>query len=169
MSADEANTTPRSPQCSCISRPLASDGVPAPTLAGKNVHPLDNTGLQNRYDYSRVTHPNLDYELQPIKPFGVALLVVLVAVNGGGHFLSVDSARLIVDVTNVYTDFRIHSPIPCSTHSLKLRFPPNGKSARCSACRADLLRPAIAAPVHFGRSWRSGQLRPRSARGHAPG
>ena len=38
------------------------------------------------YDYSRVTHPNLDYELQPFKPFGMALLVVLVLVNGGVIF-----------------------------------------------------------------------------------
>jgi hypothetical protein len=38
------------------------------------------------YDYSRVTHPNLDYELQPFKPVGMALLVVLVLVNGGVIF-----------------------------------------------------------------------------------
>jgi hypothetical protein len=38
------------------------------------------------YDYSRVTHPNLDYEVQPFKPVGMALLVVLVLVNGGVIF-----------------------------------------------------------------------------------
>jgi hypothetical protein len=37
----------------------------------------------NSYDYSRVTHPNLDTELQPLRPFGVALLAVLVVINGG--------------------------------------------------------------------------------------
>jgi hypothetical protein len=35
------------------------------------------------YDYSRVTHPNLSYELQPFKPFGLAILGMLVVVNGG--------------------------------------------------------------------------------------
>ena len=145
-----------------------TDGFLPQRWQEKMYTPWITPGLQNRYDYSRVTHPNLDYELQP-----QAIWCRPTCSVGGrewrGHFLSVDSARLIVDVTNVYTDFGIHSPIPCSTHSPKLRFPPNGKSARCSACRADLLRPAIAAPVHFGRSWRSGRLRPRSARGRAPG
>lgn len=35
------------------------------------------------YDYSSVTHPNLSTELQPYKPFGLALLAVLVVINGG--------------------------------------------------------------------------------------
>jgi hypothetical protein len=35
------------------------------------------------YDYSRITHPNLDAELRPFEPWGMALLVVLVVVNGG--------------------------------------------------------------------------------------
>ena len=39
------------------------------------------------YDYSRVSHPNLDYELQPFKPLGMALLLVLVLVNGGAIFV----------------------------------------------------------------------------------
>jgi hypothetical protein len=34
------------------------------------------------YDYSRTTHPALDYELQPFKPFGTALLTGLVIING---------------------------------------------------------------------------------------
>ena len=34
-------------------------------------------------DYSRITHPSLDAELQPFKPLGVVVLVVLVVVNGG--------------------------------------------------------------------------------------
>ena len=35
------------------------------------------------YNYSQVTHPNLDTELQPFKPLGMALLAVLVVINGG--------------------------------------------------------------------------------------
>ncbi|HLJ86010.1 MAG TPA: hypothetical protein VKZ53_04255 [Candidatus Angelobacter sp.] len=35
------------------------------------------------YDYSRITHPNLDVELRPFEPWSMALLVVLVVVNGG--------------------------------------------------------------------------------------
>jgi hypothetical protein len=38
------------------------------------------------YDYSRVTHPNLAYELQPLKPVGLVLLGLLVVVNGGAIF-----------------------------------------------------------------------------------
>jgi hypothetical protein len=34
------------------------------------------------YDYSRTTHPNLDAELRAFKPWGMALLAVLVVVNG---------------------------------------------------------------------------------------
>jgi len=39
MSEDEANTAPCPPRRFFISRSLAHDGLPAPTLAGKNVHP----------------------------------------------------------------------------------------------------------------------------------
>lgn len=35
------------------------------------------------YDYSRTTHPALDYELQPFKPIGIVLLTGLVILNGG--------------------------------------------------------------------------------------
>ena len=35
------------------------------------------------YDYSRVTHPNLDYELRPFRPYGLAILSALAVVNGG--------------------------------------------------------------------------------------
>ena len=44
---------------------------------------MDDIWPSQSYDYSGVTHPNLDYELQPLKPFGVALLVVLLVGNGG--------------------------------------------------------------------------------------
>ena len=47
---------------------------------------MHNVWPSQSNDYSRVTHPNLDYELQPFKPFGMALLVVLVLVNGGAVF-----------------------------------------------------------------------------------
>jgi hypothetical protein len=39
MFEDEANAAPCPPRRSCNSRTLAHDGPPAPTLAGKNVHP----------------------------------------------------------------------------------------------------------------------------------
>ena len=35
------------------------------------------------YDYSRVTHPNLDYELRPFRPYGSAILSLLAVANGG--------------------------------------------------------------------------------------
>jgi len=35
------------------------------------------------YDYSRVTHPNLSYELQPFKPFGLAVRGMSIVVNAG--------------------------------------------------------------------------------------
>jgi hypothetical protein len=35
-----------------------------------------------RHDYSRITHPNLEYELQPFKSAGLALLSFLVVLNG---------------------------------------------------------------------------------------
>jgi hypothetical protein len=38
------------------------------------------------YDYSRVTHPNLSYELQAFKLVGLAILGMLVVVNGGAIF-----------------------------------------------------------------------------------
>jgi hypothetical protein len=38
------------------------------------------------FDYSGVTHPSLSYELQPFKPFGLAILGMLVIVNGGAIF-----------------------------------------------------------------------------------
>jgi hypothetical protein len=44
---------------------------------------IDDIWPSQSYDYSRVTHPNLDYELQPLKTFDGALLVLLVVVNGG--------------------------------------------------------------------------------------
>jgi len=44
---------------------------------------MDDIWPSQSYDYSRVTHPNLEYELQPLKPFGAAVLLVLVLVNGG--------------------------------------------------------------------------------------
>jgi len=34
------------------------------------------------YDHSLITHPNLDWELQPYKPWSLALIVVLAVVNG---------------------------------------------------------------------------------------
>ena len=45
-------------------------------------------GIEKRWpsqlhDYTRTTHPALDYELQPFKPIGMALLTGLVIVNGG--------------------------------------------------------------------------------------
>jgi hypothetical protein len=33
-------------------------------------------------DYSRITHPNLDWELQPYKPWGMVLIGVLAVANG---------------------------------------------------------------------------------------
>ena len=44
--------------------------------------PLYRVWPSQSYDYSRVTHPNLDYELQPFKPAGLGLLAVLAATNG---------------------------------------------------------------------------------------
>jgi len=38
------------------------------------------------YDYSRITHPNLTYELQPLKPYGLALVAVFVTLNGGAIY-----------------------------------------------------------------------------------
>ena len=35
------------------------------------------------YDYSRITHPNLDYELRPFRPRGLAILSALAVTNGG--------------------------------------------------------------------------------------
>ena len=43
---------------------------------------IRNVGPSQGYDYSSVTHPNLDTELQPFKPFGFALLAVLLVING---------------------------------------------------------------------------------------
>jgi len=45
-------------------------------------------GIEKRWpsqvhDCSRTTHPALDYELQPFKPIGMALLTGLLIVNGG--------------------------------------------------------------------------------------
>ena len=34
------------------------------------------------YDHSLITHPNLDWELQPYKPWGMALIGVLAVANG---------------------------------------------------------------------------------------
>jgi len=34
------------------------------------------------YDHSLVTHPDLDWELQPYKPWGMALIGVLAVANG---------------------------------------------------------------------------------------
>lgn len=48
---------------------------------------MHNVWPSQSYDYSRITHPNLDYELQPFKPFGLALLGVLVILNGGAIFV----------------------------------------------------------------------------------
>jgi hypothetical protein len=42
--------------------------------------------LHSQYDYSGVTHPNLSYELQPFKSFGLVVLGKLVVVNGGAIF-----------------------------------------------------------------------------------
>lgn len=42
--------------------------------------------LHSQYDYSRVTHPSLSYELQPFKSFGLVVLGMLVVVNGGAIF-----------------------------------------------------------------------------------
>ena len=39
---------------------------------------MDGIWPSHSYDYSRVTHPNLDYELQPLKPYVLALVAVLV-------------------------------------------------------------------------------------------
>jgi len=44
---------------------------------------LGKTRPSQSYDYSRITHPNLDAELRPFEPWGMVLLVVLVVVNGG--------------------------------------------------------------------------------------
>lgn len=44
---------------------------------------LDRIWPSQSYDYSRISHSNLDYELQPFKPLGLAVLAVLVVVNGG--------------------------------------------------------------------------------------
>jgi hypothetical protein len=47
---------------------------------------IDDIWPSHSYDYSRVTHPNLDYELQPLKPYGLALVAVLVVLNGGAIY-----------------------------------------------------------------------------------
>ena len=44
---------------------------------------MHNIWPSHSYDYSRVTHPNLDYELQPLKPYGLTLVAVLVILNSG--------------------------------------------------------------------------------------
>ena len=43
---------------------------------------LNRVWPSHSYDYSRVTHPNLDAELRPFRPIGMALLAVLAVVNG---------------------------------------------------------------------------------------
>jgi hypothetical protein len=48
---------------------------------------IHNFWPSQSYDCSRITHPKLDYELQPFKPVGLALVVVLVVVNGGVIFV----------------------------------------------------------------------------------
>lgn len=43
---------------------------------------LNTVWPSHSYDYSRVTHPNLDAELRPVRPVGMALLTVLAVANG---------------------------------------------------------------------------------------
>jgi hypothetical protein len=43
---------------------------------------VDKLWPSQSHDYSRITHPSLDAELQPFEPLGMAVLVVLVVVNG---------------------------------------------------------------------------------------
>ncbi len=44
---------------------------------------LGNVRPSHSYDYSRITHPNLNAELRPFEPWGTALLAILVFTNGG--------------------------------------------------------------------------------------
>jgi hypothetical protein len=43
---------------------------------------LNTFGHSQSYDYSRITHPNLDHELQPFKPLSLGLLAGMVVING---------------------------------------------------------------------------------------
>jgi len=43
---------------------------------------LEQIWPSKSYDYSRVTHPNLDAELQRYEPWGLAVLTILVFANG---------------------------------------------------------------------------------------
>ena len=43
---------------------------------------LSKAWPSHSYDYSRITHPDLDAELRALEPWGTALLAVLVIVNG---------------------------------------------------------------------------------------
>ena len=48
---------------------------------------LNKVWPSHSYDYSRITHPNLDAELRPYEPWGMGLLAVLIVVNGGAIVL----------------------------------------------------------------------------------
>jgi hypothetical protein len=44
---------------------------------------LDTVWPWHSYDYSRITHPAFEHELQTFEPFGTVLLAVIAAINGG--------------------------------------------------------------------------------------
>ncbi len=55
------------------------------------------------YDYSRITHPNLTYELQPLKPYGLALVAVFVTLNGGAIYAVWTRRNSSLTKSGVYT------------------------------------------------------------------
>ena len=38
------------------------------------------------YDYSRITHPNMEHELQPLESYALVLFAVLAVLNGGAIY-----------------------------------------------------------------------------------
>jgi hypothetical protein len=82
MSADEASITPRLTHYACGELWLLTGFLPQRWQENMDTR-LRKVWHSQGYDYSSVTQPNLNTELQPFKPLGLSLLAVLVVINGG--------------------------------------------------------------------------------------
>ena len=53
---------------------------------GKMYSGIHKIWSSRSYDYSRVTHPNMEHELQPLGSYALVLYAVLAVLNGGAIY-----------------------------------------------------------------------------------